>query len=226
MFVSSSDGREHLLESLNVEQRAAVTHEGGPLLALAGAGTGKTTTLCSRLAWHVFQGVPPERLLLITFTRRAAREMLARARVLIPPDPAGSVVGGTFHSVAYQLICRHSAALGLPTKFSVADAADAAQLGTASVVQASGCRRDVTVFRLNAACAGDSGFEPTFRRNTAAPVYPIGAAHNPEVAGSNPAPAIDGLLRLAPSACRWLSRIAANSGKTVTLRASVFSVWL
>ena len=115
--------------------------------------------------------------------------MLARARVLIPPDPAGSVVGGTFHSVAYQLICRHSAALGLPTKFSVADAADAAQLGTASVVQASGCRRDVTVFRLNAACAGDSGFEPTFRRNTAAPVYPIEAAHNPEVAGSNPAPA-------------------------------------
>ena len=61
--------------------------------------------------------------------------------------------------------------------------------GTASVVQASGFRRDVTVFRLNAACAGDSGLEPAFRWNEAAHEYTIEAAHNPEVAGSNPAPA-------------------------------------
>jgi hypothetical protein len=63
------------------------------------------------------------------------------------------------------------------------------QLGTAGVVQASGFRRDVTAFRLNAACAGDSGLEPAFRRNEAAHEDTIVAAHNPEVAGSNPAPA-------------------------------------
>src|SRR4029434_3284060 len=59
----------------------------------------------------------------------------------------------------------------------------------ASVLQASGLRRDVTVFRINAVCAGDSGLEPAFRRNEAAHEHTIEAAHNPEVAGSNPAPA-------------------------------------
>jgi DNA helicase-2/ATP-dependent DNA helicase PcrA len=127
MFVAS-DPAVRLLECLNVEQRAAVTHEGGPLLVLAGAGTGKTTTLCTRVAWHVLSGIPPGRLLLLTFTRRAGREMIARARALIPRDETGSVVGGTFHSVAYQLICRHATALGLPPRLSVLDASDAADL--------------------------------------------------------------------------------------------------
>src|ERR1700745_3561211 len=70
-------------EQLNVEQRTAVRHPGGPLLILAGAGTGKTTTLCGRVAWLVAEGVAPERILLLTFTRRAAREMLQRARALV-----------------------------------------------------------------------------------------------------------------------------------------------
>jgi len=61
------------LEELNAEQRTAVTHRGGPLLILAGAGTGKTTTLCTRVAWLLSEGVPAERMLLLTFTRRAAR---------------------------------------------------------------------------------------------------------------------------------------------------------
>ena len=78
--------------------------------------------LCSRVAWHVLSGVPPGQLLLLTFTRRAAREMVARARVLMPRDEPGSVVGGTFHSVAYHLICRHATVLGLPSKLSVLDA--------------------------------------------------------------------------------------------------------
>ena len=76
----------------------------GPLLILAGAGTGKTTTLCARVAWLVSEGVAPERILLLTFTRRAAREMLQRARALVPmPAGAGGVVGGTFHSVGAPL---------------------------------------------------------------------------------------------------------------------------
>src|SRR3954468_2299950 len=96
--VARTDDR-YWLEQLNPEQRAAATHPGGPLLILAGAGTGKTTTLCSRVAWLVTQGVAPERILLLTFTRRAAREMLQRARALAPiPGGSRGVLGGTFHS--------------------------------------------------------------------------------------------------------------------------------
>ena len=116
-------------EQLNVEQRAAVRHPGGPLLILAGAGTGKTTTLCGRVAWLVAEGVAPERILLLTFTRRAAREMLQRARALVAmPNGARGVVGGTFHSVAHHFVRRHAAALGLPAGFGVLDAGDAADV--------------------------------------------------------------------------------------------------
>src|SRR5262245_4885085 len=112
------------LADLNSGQRAAATHAGGPLLILAGAGTGKTTTLCARVAWLVSSGVPSERILLLTFTRRAAREMLSRARGLVPGS--SRVLGGTFHSVAHRIVRRHAAALGLPGGFGVLDAGDAA----------------------------------------------------------------------------------------------------
>jgi DNA helicase-2/ATP-dependent DNA helicase PcrA len=116
-------------EQLNVEQRAAVRHPGGPLLILAGAGTGKTTTLCGRVAWLVANGAAPERILLLTFTRRAAREMLQRARALVAmPNGARGVLGGTFHSVAHLFVRRHAVALGLPTGFGVLDAGDAADV--------------------------------------------------------------------------------------------------
>src|SRR3954463_5860081 len=114
------------LDALNPEQRAAATHSGGPLLILAGAGTGKTTTLCARVAWLVASGVPSERILLLTFTRRAARELLQRARALVPAS--SRVLGGTFHSVAHRLVRRHAAALGLPPGFGVLDAGDAADV--------------------------------------------------------------------------------------------------
>jgi DNA helicase II / ATP-dependent DNA helicase PcrA len=120
------------LDTLNAEQRAAATHPGGPLLVLAGAGTGKTTTLAARVAWLIDQGAPPERVLLLTFTRRAAREMLARARAYLGRSTngrhAGRVVGGTFHSVAHRFVRRHASALGLPAGFGVLDAGDAADL--------------------------------------------------------------------------------------------------
>ncbi|MBV9338421.1 MAG: ATP-dependent helicase [Solirubrobacterales bacterium] len=114
---------------LNPEQRAAVRHPGGPLLILAGAGTGKTTTLSARVAWLVSRGVAPERILLLTFTRRAAREMLQRTRAMVamPADRRG-VLGGTFHSVAHHFVRRHAGALGLPDGFGVLDAGDAADL--------------------------------------------------------------------------------------------------
>jgi DNA helicase II / ATP-dependent DNA helicase PcrA len=120
------------VDALNEEQRAAATHPGGPLLVLAGAGTGKTTTLAARVAWLIEQGAAPERVLLLTFTRRAAREMLGRARTFLGRSSrgrhAGRVVGGTFHSVAHRYVRRHAAALGLPGGFGVLDAGDAADL--------------------------------------------------------------------------------------------------
>jgi DNA helicase-2/ATP-dependent DNA helicase PcrA len=124
------------LESLTEAQRAAVTHEGGPLRILAGAGTGKTTTLSARVAWLLATGVPPERILLLTFTRRAARQMLVRTASFAAPagasrgtgQPAGQVVGGTFHAIAHRTLRRFAATLGIPEAFSVLDAADAADV--------------------------------------------------------------------------------------------------
>jgi DNA helicase-2/ATP-dependent DNA helicase PcrA len=76
------------LGALNEEQRQAATHSGGPLLILAGAGSGKTTTLCARVAWLLSEGVPAQRILLLTFTRRAAREWSsARLRSWSAPSP-------------------------------------------------------------------------------------------------------------------------------------------
>jgi DNA helicase-2/ATP-dependent DNA helicase PcrA len=114
-----------VFEGLNDEQRAAVEHEGGPLLVLAGAGTGKTATLTARVARLLQRGVPAERILLLTFTRRAAREMLARAAA----GRNGRVPwGGTFHSIAHRMVSTHAAALGLARGFGVLDPSDAADL--------------------------------------------------------------------------------------------------
>src|SRR2546421_482259 len=118
------------LDDLNPEQRAAATNQAPALLILAGAGTGKTTTLCSRVAWLLAEGVPAEPILLLTFTRRAARELVERARALgqrVAPR-AGRVLGGTFHSVAHQLVRLHASSLGLDSGFGVLDAGDAADL--------------------------------------------------------------------------------------------------
>ena len=127
MFANSERQASSTVEALNDEQVMAVTHRGGPLLVLAGAGTGKTTTLSGRVGWLVEQGVPPERVLLLTFTRRAAREMLRRVRSTVGARAAG-IVGGTFHSVAYRLVRAHATALGLPANAAVLDASDAADL--------------------------------------------------------------------------------------------------
>jgi DNA helicase-2/ATP-dependent DNA helicase PcrA len=118
------------LEDLNPEQRAAATQPDGPLLILAGAGTGKTTTLCARVAWLLAEGTPAERILLLTFTRRAAREMVDRASALaerVAPH-TGRVLGGTFHSVGHRMVRMHASALGIEPGFGVLDAGDAADL--------------------------------------------------------------------------------------------------
>jgi DNA helicase-2/ATP-dependent DNA helicase PcrA len=116
------------LENLNPEQRAAVEHLGGPLLVVAGAGSGKTSTLACRVARLVDRGVPPGRILLLTFTRRAAREMLSRARRMHAGRSLDKVWGGTFHSVANRLLRLHGRSVGLPPEFTVMDRADTADL--------------------------------------------------------------------------------------------------
>ncbi len=121
-----------VLDGLNHEQQAAVTHDGGPLRVLAGPGTGKTTTLTARVAWLVGGGVPADRILLLTFTRRAARQMLGRTDALLAasgvPMVSGRVRGGTFHAVAHQVLRRHASRLGLADGFGVIDTADAADV--------------------------------------------------------------------------------------------------
>ena len=114
------------LERLNPEQRAAVEHVGGPLLVVAGAGSGKTWTLACRVARLVDRGVAPERILLLTFTRRAAREMLSRASA--GALELGHVWGGTFHATANRLLRLHGRALGLSPDFTVLDRTDTADL--------------------------------------------------------------------------------------------------
>ncbi len=113
---------------LNEAQRQAVCHDGGPLLVVAGAGTGKTRMLVSRLARLLDGGVVPERVLLVTFSRRAAAELLRRAGAMTDPEAARRVHAGTFHAVAHQLLRRWGAAVGLGDAFSVLDQGDAHEL--------------------------------------------------------------------------------------------------
>ncbi|MGH2788310.1 MAG: ATP-dependent helicase [Actinomycetota bacterium] len=115
-------------DQLNDAQRRAVVHPGGPLLVVAGAGSGKTKTLAARVAHLISEGTAPERILLLTFTRRAARDMLERAGRMSDYGAAGRVWGGTFHATANRLIRIHSAALGLTPDFTVMDQSDAADL--------------------------------------------------------------------------------------------------
>ncbi|MCU1428539.1 MAG: ATP-dependent helicase [Actinomycetia bacterium] len=118
-----------VLDELNPEQQAVATFTGGPLRVVAGAGTGKTTALTARVATLVGRGTRAERILLLTFTRRAARQMLTRAQSLLERDaPRARVVGGTFHSVAHRTLRRHATKLGLAEGFSVLDTADAADV--------------------------------------------------------------------------------------------------
>jgi DNA helicase-2/ATP-dependent DNA helicase PcrA len=115
------------LDGLNDEQRRAAAHSGGPLLVLAGAGTGKTRTLVARAAWLCEQGVPPPRVLLLTFTRRAADDMLSRAAAGARPA-GGRITGGTFHAIAHRIIRQHAESFSLPPQFTVIDPADVTDL--------------------------------------------------------------------------------------------------
>ncbi len=112
------------LDDLNPAQREAATAPDGPTLVIAGAGSGKTRMLVYRVAWLISRGVPPEQILLLTFTNRAAREMVRRAEGLLGAT-ARRIVGGTFHGVGARLLRPHAAALGYGSGFGIIDPEDA-----------------------------------------------------------------------------------------------------
>lgn len=113
--------------ALNPQQLAAVTAADGPALVIAGAGSGKTRTLIYRVAYLIDKGVDPATILLLTFTRKAAQEMLQRAGLLIGAR-SEQVAGGTFHSVANTLLRRYGRPIGLEPGFTILDRGDAEDL--------------------------------------------------------------------------------------------------
>jgi DNA helicase-2/ATP-dependent DNA helicase PcrA len=113
-----------LLSGLNPEQRAAVTLPRISALILAGAGSGKTRVLTTRVAWLIHTGqASPHGILAVTFTNKAAREMLARVSAMLPLDPRGMWIG-TFHGLAHRLLRAHHREAGLPREFQILDSAD------------------------------------------------------------------------------------------------------
>jgi DNA helicase-2/ATP-dependent DNA helicase PcrA len=115
------------LLSLNPVQREAVEHPGGPVLVVAGAGSGKTRVLTHRIAWLIAQGISPYSILAITFTHQAADEMKRRVVSLVG-SPAESMWVSTFHSACVRILRREAPRLGVPSSFSIYDQADSERL--------------------------------------------------------------------------------------------------
>ncbi|HEV2965632.1 MAG TPA: UvrD-helicase domain-containing protein, partial [Chthoniobacterales bacterium] len=108
---------------LNEQQLSAVTAPPGPQLIIAGAGSGKTRTLTYRVAYLLENGIDPRNILLLTFTNKAARQMLDRVANLLPIDASG-IWGGTFHSVGNRILRRHGSAIGYNSGFTIMDRED------------------------------------------------------------------------------------------------------
>ncbi len=120
---------------LNKEQLAVATAGNGPILVIAGAGSGKTRALTYRLAWLVHNGVDPGRIMLVTFTNRAAREMLSRVEVLVR-QKTKDIWGGTFHHISNRILRRHGSKLGISSDFTILDREDSRDLIAFCVQQA------------------------------------------------------------------------------------------
>ena len=112
---------------LNPQQCAAVTAPPGPALVIAGAGSGKTRTLTYRVAYLLEQGIPPDRILLLTFTNKAAGEMMRRVNDLLGQE-LNNLWGGTFHSIGNRVLRQHAKLLGYERDFTILDSDDAKAL--------------------------------------------------------------------------------------------------
>jgi len=127
MEKSNREFQKRYARALNPDQLAAVTHTEGPLLVIAGAGSGKTRTLTYRAAYLVEKGVSPSAILLLTFTRKASQEMLRRATQLLD-ERCGKIAGGTFHSFANAKLRQYASHMGLDPAFGILDRSDSENL--------------------------------------------------------------------------------------------------
>ena len=121
------------LDHLNEAQHAAVTHPHGPLLVVAGPGSGKTRVITHRIAWLIEQGTPPWRILAVTFTNRAAREMRSRVEALIGEEDSVDLWMGTFHAICVRMLRAHGQKTGVPRNFVIFDTDDQMQVVRRSV---------------------------------------------------------------------------------------------
>jgi ATP-dependent DNA helicase UvrD/PcrA len=128
------------LFDLNTAQLQAVQHEEGPLLILAGAGTGKTRTITARIAWLIAQGEDPSKIRAVTFTNKAAREMKERIAEMVEPEEAKLVSASTFHALCLRILRADAQRLGYKTNFSIFDESD--QLGLIKKIITRVCARD------------------------------------------------------------------------------------
>jgi DNA helicase-2/ATP-dependent DNA helicase PcrA len=126
---------------LNEQQLAAVTALPGPALVIAGAGSGKTRTLTYRVAYLIEQGIPPERILLLTFTNKAAGEMMRRVSDLLGQE-LRALWGGTFHSIGARILRLHAETLGYQKDFTILDRDDAKDLIKACMADAKIDKKD------------------------------------------------------------------------------------
>ena len=115
------------LYDLNPEQQSAATHENGPLLILAGAGTGKTRTIVARITWLVSTGTPASKILAVTFTNKAAREMKERIAGMLSEDEADEITASTFHALCVRILRGDAEKIGYTNNFTIFDEGD--QLG-------------------------------------------------------------------------------------------------
>jgi DNA helicase-2/ATP-dependent DNA helicase PcrA len=171
---------------LNDQQIAVVEAGAGPILVIAGAGSGKTRTLTWRVARLLADGVPPEAILLLTFTNKAAKEMLRRVEEVCRVDTR-RIQGGTFHHVAHQVLREHGAELGYQKGYSILDREDSRDVMTAAIAEcglAVGARRfpkaDVLIDLVSMAV------------NTQTPLADVVATRRPQFA-----PLEEDLLRVA-----------------------------
>ncbi|CAN5539224.1 DNA helicase PcrA [soil metagenome] len=172
---SSAPGRLPLdqldLQSLNPDQLDAVVHSGGPLLVVAGAGSGKTRVLTHRIAYLIHEGVPPSAILAITFTNKAADEMKHRVAALVGPMVKAMWVC-TFHSACVRILRANAEALGYPRRFSIYDQSDSQRL-TGYVIRDLGL--DAKRFPIRAA----HGQISLWKNELVTPTQALAKADNP-----------------------------------------------
>jgi DNA helicase-2/ATP-dependent DNA helicase PcrA len=134
-FAADKNFRINYQEALTEEQLPVVTSPGGPMLVIAGAGSGKTRTVTYRVAYLVESGVPLDRILLVTFTNKASKEMLSRVELLLKRDVKG-ICGGTFHHVGNIILRKHAKLIGYNSNYTILDRSDSKDLIDACIGEA------------------------------------------------------------------------------------------